>query len=584
MHILIVDDELSIRETFQVFLEEEGYDATTAADFFEAESFLADHSCDIVVADIVLPRINGLMLLQRVHKIDEDIPVIMVTGEPDVATAVEAVRYGAYDYMAKPVTQEVLLRVVGRAVEKKRLLDEKRRLEAENQAYQVDLERKVAERTAKLKQRNRELAALIEIGRDISATLDLTEVLKRVTQRATKVCGAHRCTIWLLTRDGEKLEPIMSQLGNGHIDRKIGRRFKDASQPWQVENMPEEIRRIVVEHRPLFIPDASTLSMHEHWIEPFGIKSVLIVPLISKDQCIGLMALDHVEEGQAFTAEQVDLAMAIAAQSAVATENARLFATEQQRATALAHTLEQQRELDHLQNEFMQNVSHELRTPLAIARGYAELLDVGNLGELQPEQRESMTIIARRLRMLSKLVDDINAILEIKAHELQREPVALADLAHTILADFHVAAEQHELTLTVEVVSDPPLVFGDTVHLRRVLDNLMSNALKFTPAGGRVTVRLGQEGKNAMLEVADTGVGIPSYQLERIFERFYQVDGSTTRRYGGTGLGLALVKEIVEAHGGTVSVQSMVDEGSTFRIYLPAYEEDPDTVDDLPRS
>jgi len=336
MRVLIVDDELSIRETFQAFLEDEGYGAITAADFFEAESLLTEQAYDVVVADIILPRVNGLMLLQRVREIDADVPVIMVTGEPDVSTAAEAVRHGAYDYVAKPVTQEMLLRVVGRAVEKKRLLDEKRRLEAENLAYQADLERKVAERTAELEQRNRELAALFEIGQDISATLDLTEVLKRVTQRATQVCGASRCTILLLTEDGEALAPIMSQFSDGRIEREMWRLFKDTVQPWRVVDVPEGIRQIIEDHRPLFIPDALASSLPRQWIEPFGVKSVLVVPLVSKDRFIGLMALDLVEEGREFTAEQVDLAMAVATQAAVATENAQLFLSEQKRASQLA--------------------------------------------------------------------------------------------------------------------------------------------------------------------------------------------------------------------------------------------------------
>jgi len=143
--VLIVDDEPGIRETFQTILEDEGYDITTAADFFEAESALANHPYDVVIADIILPRVNGLALLQRVREIDANIPVIMVTGEPNVATATDAVRHGAYDYIAKPLTPDVLILAVGRAVERKRLLDEKRRLEIENLAYQSDLERKVAD-------------------------------------------------------------------------------------------------------------------------------------------------------------------------------------------------------------------------------------------------------------------------------------------------------------------------------------------------------------------------------------------------------------------------------------------------------
>jgi two-component system C4-dicarboxylate transport response regulator DctD len=318
-HVLIVDDELSIRETFQAFLEKDGYDVTTAADFFEAESFLARlpskaGGLDVVVADIVMPHTNGLALLQRVREIDADIPVIMITGEPDVSTAAEAVRSGAYDYVAKPVTQRVLNRVVGRAAEKKHLLDEQRRLEAENRAYQADLEQRVAERTAELEQRNQELGALIEIGRDISATLDLNKVFKRVTQRTAQACGAHRCTILMLAEDGESLIPLMSQFSDGHADQEMWHLFKDVRQHTLVSQVPEA-QQVIREQRPLFIPDTSASSLPRHWIEPLGIKSMLITPLISKEQVIGLMALDQVDKGREFTAEQADLVTAITAGS-----------------------------------------------------------------------------------------------------------------------------------------------------------------------------------------------------------------------------------------------------------------------------
>ncbi|MEE8390313.1 MAG: GAF domain-containing protein, partial [Anaerolineae bacterium] len=320
---LVVDDELSIRETFQAFLEDEGYDVTVAADFFEAESFLAEHSYDVVVLDIVLPRVSGLNLLRRVRQVDESIPVIMITGEPDVSTAAESVRHGAYDYIAKPVTQKILNRVVGRAVEKKRLLDDKRRLEAENRAYQAELEKRVAERTAELKQRNQELATLIEIGRDASATLDLTRVLIRVTQRTAQVCGAHRCTIFLLSEDGETLTPLMSRFSKDRVDREMWRLFQTKDYPVPVSQVPE-MQRIIRQQRPLFTSDALASSLPMRWIEPFGIKSLLGVPMISNERVVGVMWLDHVEEGKKFTAGQVDLAVAIGAQAAVAIENARL--------------------------------------------------------------------------------------------------------------------------------------------------------------------------------------------------------------------------------------------------------------------
>lgn len=229
------------------------------------------------------------------------------------------------------------------------------------------------------------------------------------------------------------------------------------------------------------------------------------------------------------------------------------------------------RQSQQLKTEFIQNVSHELRTPLAIARGYAELLEDGTLGQLLPKQQEPISIIVRRLRMLSELVSDITAILEAETRDLQQEPVDLTDLVLKAVDHFQVIARQQGLILTTKVAPDLPPVLGDAMCLYRVLDNLLGNALKFTPVGGCITVCLRQSRESLVLEVADTGIGIPPDRQERIFERFYQVNGSSRRRYGGVGLGLALVKEIVETHDGEISVESEVGRGSIFTVTLPIY-------------
>jgi two-component system phosphate regulon sensor histidine kinase PhoR len=135
--------------------------------------------------------------------------------------------------------------------------------------------------------------------------------------------------------------------------------------------------------------------------------------------------------------------------------------------------------------------------------------------------------------------------------------------------DFSVRARQKGLELEIEVSDGLPLIEGGANNLRRVLDNLLGNALKFTPEGGIVSLRAFEQDDRVMMQVSDTGIGIPADQLERVFERFYQVDGSARRKYGGAGLGLALVKDIVEAYGGEVLVDSEVDEGSTFTVALP---------------
>jgi len=417
-------------------------------------------------------------------------------------------------------------------------------------------ERKQAEEA--LRQRNRELTELNAIIAIITATLELDQVLQGIVESVARLFPQARgATIQLLD---ETTGNLLTRAASDGL----------SAGPGQLTFRPGEgiVGLAIAERRTINVAD---VTADPHFIpgpaEP-SFRSLLVAPLLFGEHVLGTLSLEG-NLPMAFGDEDERLVQLLAKYAAIAVENARLFAAEQQRTAELGRALEQQQELDRLKSEFIQNVSHELRTPLSIARGYAGLLDNGELGELQPDQRESVDIIARRLRMLSKIVDDLIAILEAEAQELSPEPVDLVNLVHTLLGDFQVAAEQAGLSLAAEVASDVPQVSGDRDHLHRVLDNLLHNALKFTPAGGSVTVRLWRDGMNVVLEVTDTGIGIPYDQLGRIFERFYQVNGSTTRRYDGTGLGLALVKEIVEAHGGKVGVESKVGQGSTFKVYLP---------------
>jgi signal transduction histidine kinase len=247
-----------------------------------------------------------------------------------------------------------------------------------------------------------------------------------------------------------------------------------------------------------------------------------------------------------------------------------MYVMEQKRTAELAHTLAQQQERDRLRDEFMQNISHELRTPLSMILGYAEMLTSGELGEIRPEQLGAIETILQRALILKNLIENITAIVDNRNREPLTDLVSMAELVASTLADFGVLAQQSDLELHGQIASQVPLVLGDPEHLRKVVDNLIANALKFTPSGGTVSVNLRGTCDEVILQVTDTGIGIADEHMGRIFDRFYQVDGTTRRRHGGSGLGLALVKEIVETHGGSVTVESLVGQGTTFSVRLPA--------------
>lgn len=431
---------------------------------------------------------------------------------------------------------------------------ESRRVEEEIRRLNQDLVR-----------RTKGLAALNKAGQLLTSTLDLNTLLGRVMEQVRNLLDAEAASVLLCTptEDGADIELVFAAATDPGADKLVGTRL-----PLTAGIAGWAIR----ERLPALVTDAQSDTRFYHRVDKttgMMTRSLMAVPLISKGSVLGVVEAVNKGDG-AFDEHDLKVLEALASSAAIAIENARLYATEQERAAALAHALEQQRELDRLQREFIQNVSHELRTPLSLIRGHAEMFEAGWLGDLSPRQQESLNIIAQRTRMLTKLVDDITAILEVEARPLAQEEVDLMLLARMSLADFQVAAQKAGLALDGEIAPDVPPVRGDPISLRRVLDNLLGNACKFTPPGGRIVVRLCQKEGRVTLQVADNGIGISESQLGRIFERFYQVDGSETRRYSGMGLGLALVKDIVEAHGGQVAAASKVGDGTTFTVVLPA--------------
>lgn len=275
--------------------------------------------------------------------------------------------------------------------------------------------------------------------------------------------------------------------------------------------------------------------------------------------------------GLVFNERDLELVESIGQQAGIAIQNLRQLAETQQRAAAMSAALNRQAELDLMKNNFTQSVSHELRSPLGIIYGHAELLVSESLYSLNEEQKQSGEIIMRRVIMLTNLVDDLTALLAAETQELRREEIDTILLVYSLLADYRMRASELGIQLEAEIDENMPWILGDSTHLRRVFDNLVSNAFKFTPSGGHITLRLKALGNDVQIEVEDSGEGIPEDKVGRIFERFYQVEGGSTRRHKGTGLSLTLVKEIIEAHRGTVSVRSQLGAGTTFTIVIPGF-------------
>lgn len=329
-------------------------------------------------------------------------------------------------------------------------------------------------------------------------------------------------------------------------------------------------RMVIQRHKIAYGEDIKAIYQErkESWAKlalDAGYRSAIAVPLLFQDQAIGAFILYGDTPRQASSRDTFLLSTA-AAQASVAIQNALLFVEVKEKNADLERA-------SHLKSQFLANVTHELRTPLHSIISYGALILEGFVdGELTPEQEEHIQFIVNRAEDLSHLVDDMLDLSKIEADriEVKIEKVELYTCLMEVVNQLKPMANSKGLYLNLDIDKKLNMVSADSHRLRQVALNLVSNALKFTENGG-VTIRcsLVHSGKMAQIAVSDTGIGISPAALSYIFEAFRQADGSTTRRFGGTGLGLTIARKLIELQGGEVAVESTPGQGSTFSFTLP---------------
>lgn len=230
----------------------------------------------------------------------------------------------------------------------------------------------------------------------------------------------------------------------------------------------------------------------------------------------------------------------------------------------------EEKRVETIKKDFVANVSHELRTPLASIKGYSEALLDDDSDKAR--QREFLEIIDRHATRMSRIIDDLLILsrLESSAVSLDSAPVDMADLIRSTLKGCLKQASDKSITISSDLPETLPGVMGDRDRLEQVVVNLLDNAIKYTPAGGEVSISAADLGGEVRVDVTDTGIGIPEDDISRIFERFYRVDKARSRALGGTGLGLAIVKHIIQGHNGRLEVRSTLGKGSTFSFFMAA--------------
>jgi len=412
-----------------------------------------------------------------------------------------------------------------------------------------------------VRRRGREFESLLEVGRSIVARLELKEILPLVARSVNRVMGTSHCL--LLLRSGEDLVVAAQEgLEPAVVDAFQGMRVGDSLSGW------------VIQHgQPLAIADmrADTRLMFRDMVEHFGYRSFLGAPLRRGAECLGTLEV-VTKEVRHFEPEEQAIMLAFADQAAVAIDNARLFAEARSNLAQMAEANRRLEDAGRLRQQYLRNVSHEFRTPLTVIKGYLEFLREAE--RVSPEtQKEILGVMGesceRVIEMVDTLIDVSRLEQESAARSLQMQTLDLRQLSEASVEPLRAVAQRKGIDLGLDFPAEDLLVQGDRGLLHQVVRKLVDNALKYSSSGGRIVVRGLVQGGDLALEVEDSGIGISPEHQTRIFEKFYVVDGGMTRRVGGAGMGLYLVREIVRLHNGSVEVRSRPGQGSVFAVRLP---------------
>jgi signal transduction histidine kinase/CheY-like chemotaxis protein len=421
-------------------------------------------------------------------------------------------------------------------------LEHQRRLRAEAEAAQA------------------RLAFLAEASAQLGASLDPPTMLAHLTRLAVPR-AADWCAVDLVVGEGalQRVAAAYADPQRADVVRELGRRFPldPARAPALDAALRQEQSLLVPEVDPADLAGYARDAEHLALLRALGLRSVLIVPMVARGRALGLITLATAESGRRYVAADLAMAEDLARRVALAVDNARLY--------------QEARAASRAKDEFLATLSHELRTPLTTMIGWARLLRTGTLEPAKATR--ALEAIERSAQTQARLIGEILDVSRIVTGRmvLDVRPVALRPVIEAALAAARPAADARGVR--VETAFDPaaPPVAGDPDRLQQVVWNLISNAIKFTPGGGRVEVALERRGPEVAVRVTDTGVGIDPAFLPHVFERFRQADGTVTRVHGGLGLGLAVVKHLVELHGGTVHAESAGrGQGASFTVLLPA--------------
>ena len=534
--VIVVDDESLVRELYSVWLEDAGHQVIALSSAEAARTTLADMPIDVLLTDIRMTTASeGIDLLAWTRRHDHAISVVLITGVPEVSTAVEALRLAAYDYLVKPVPQESLLRIIARAAEHSSLQRELARLAEENRRYQQHLQQLVDERTRTLERRTNQLLLLNQVVSEISALGENSqEIVDRTLSSLQSILGYQNVAVFEIDRTASVLQVQPADAANA-----AGYRVPPVT--WSVARPELSAQHGRAASGPTAPGAAATGAYNETndlAVFPIAvggiIRHVLVVPN---------------KNGVTLDAADTTVLSTLTEHLGIALANADLYG--QLRSALL------------VREQILQNVSHELRTPLTLISGYSELLI--EQASLPEPAVEMLNIIADQTEHLASLVNQLLTFQSIETDRIELELMLVDQWLEAQASIWGPILERAGLRLEIIGAGAPVVIMGSWDFLSEVMQNLLDNARKFSPQGGTVTISVKRGESEAVFSVTDQGIGVSPDKLPQLFERFYQAEAGVTRRFGGMGIGLALVREIIVAHHGRVWAESP-GEGNGFTV------------------
>jgi len=533
--ILIVDDTPAQRMAVELVLAELGEHIVAVDSGRDALRYLLDHDVAVILLDVNMPEMDGFetatMIRQRPRT--RNVPIIFVTADTDELHAARGYSLGAVDYLFSPFLPEILRTKVRVFVELARMHTQARRYADERLALATEQAARAAAEATNLR---------------LGVLADATRVLTRPLESASIAGDLLRAVL-----------PYVADLAG--VIPVDAARSPEAEGVWLRVDADGRLGPPpagLAAHRDIL--DAALRVIASHELETLPTKDAsgtwaIVAPLPGRGTTLGAMAFAMLDSGRRYTAADIELVRDLASRTAIALDNRSLYREIEER--------------DRRKDEFLAMLAHELRNPLAAISNAAAVLE--KLGRQDDDTAQIRMIIGRQTHHLARLVDDLLDVARVTTGRIvvERQPVALADVARRALQAFDAAGKtvNHQVVLETKPVG----VIGDASRLEQVVANLLDNALRYTPRGGRVIVSVWRDGSEAVVRVSDTGRGIPAALLPQIFDLFVRGGGAGHARADGLGLGLTLVRRLVELHGGSVEARSAGEgRGSELVVRLPA--------------